>query len=210
MPTSTPKIGLLSWTTSDVFRVADFVQNWNTLDARPGIFICTSTTRPTGWGAPQSGQHIWETDTKLAWVWNGAAFERPYPKGKLGATSRTTDIATTSTNYVIAVQTSVTVPAGGRDILVIAELPKVDSTAGVVMLALVRNSTLLTAWQATGDTSTVAANQPPGAPFVFRDPAPTPGPHGYALQFAVPAAFPGTATLRATATSPIQISVAEI
>ena len=36
---------------------------------RPGV--CTSTTRPT---APYEGQHIYETDTDIEYVWNGSAW----------------------------------------------------------------------------------------------------------------------------------------
>jgi hypothetical protein len=210
MATTTLRMALNKHSLADSFRLIDYTQNWDKLDSYPGIFICTSTTRPSTWGAPQTGQSIRETDSKLTWVWNGSAFERGGPRGKLGATPRTADIATTSANYVIAVQTSVVIPAGGRDVLVIAEIPKADSTAGVVALALVRDSTLLTEWRTTGDTSVTPAMQPKGAPFTCRDQAPLAGAHAYALQFAAPSGFAGTATLRAAVTSPIQITVIEI
>lgn len=41
----------------------------NTTGLRPGV--CTSTTRPT---APYEGQHIYETDTDIEYVWNGSAW----------------------------------------------------------------------------------------------------------------------------------------
>jgi hypothetical protein len=210
MTTQTARLALNKHTTADLFRIIDYTQNWDKLDAAPGSFICTSATRPATWGAIHAGRTIRETDTKLSWIWNGTAFERISPLGKLGATARTTDISTTSANFVIAMQISMVVPAGGRDILVIAEVPKADSSNGVVAMALVRDSTQLTTWQTTGDTSTVATNQPKGAPFIFRDAAPIPGAHAYALQFAAPSPFGGTATLRATTISPLQITVIEI
>ena len=40
---------------------------------RPGV--CTSSTRPT---APYIGQHIYETDTLLEYVWNGSIWVRIY------------------------------------------------------------------------------------------------------------------------------------
>lgn len=211
MSTNSARLALIKNTTADPYRVSDYTANWEKLDQHPGRFICTSTTRPATWGAPQEGMHIYEKDTKLSWVWTGAVFERTGPRGKLGATARTADIATTLTNYVVAVQTSVIVPAGGRDVQIIAEVPKADSTGGVVFLALVRDSTLLTEWTMTGETgSTVATTQPKAAPYTFRDPAPLPGAHAYALQFAVPGAFPGTASLRAATTRPLQITAVEI
>ena len=41
----------------------------NSTGLRPGV--CTSTTRPT---APYEGQHIYETDTDLVYLWNGSAW----------------------------------------------------------------------------------------------------------------------------------------
>lgn len=41
----------------------------NSTGLRPGV--CTSTTRPT---APYEGQHIYETDTDVEYVWNGSAW----------------------------------------------------------------------------------------------------------------------------------------
>jgi len=41
----------------------------NSTGLRPGV--CTSSTRPT---APYEGQHIYETDTDIEYVWNGSAW----------------------------------------------------------------------------------------------------------------------------------------
>jgi hypothetical protein len=41
----------------------------NSTGLRPGV--CTSTTRPS---APYEGQHIYETDTDIEYVWNGSAW----------------------------------------------------------------------------------------------------------------------------------------
>ena len=45
----------------------------NSTGLRPGV--CTFTTRPT---APYEGQHIYETDTDIEYVWNGTAWVRIY------------------------------------------------------------------------------------------------------------------------------------
>jgi hypothetical protein len=55
---------------------------------RPGV--CTSGTRPT---APYIGQHIYETDTLLEYVWNGSIWVRLYT----AATTTKGDIDTYST-----------------------------------------------------------------------------------------------------------------
>ena len=43
----------------------------NSTGLRPGV--CTSTTRPT---APYEGQHIYETDTDLTYIWGGSAWQQ--------------------------------------------------------------------------------------------------------------------------------------
>ena len=63
----------------------------NSTGLRPGV--CTSTTRPT---APYEGQHIYETDTDLVYLWNGTAWVETVsaltkaPRGILALTTRTT------------------------------------------------------------------------------------------------------------------------
>ena len=43
----------------------------NSTGLRPGV--CTSSTRPT---APYEGQHIYETDTDLTYIWGGSAWQQ--------------------------------------------------------------------------------------------------------------------------------------
>jgi hypothetical protein len=59
---------------SDPFKRTDFVENWDILDASPGIYICTSTSPPT-WAGAQAGRKIYETDTRRIRNWNGTAWE---------------------------------------------------------------------------------------------------------------------------------------
>lgn len=47
--------------------------NWDKVDAALGIFLCTSTTRPS---SPGTGQQIYETDSGFGYVWNGSAWKR--------------------------------------------------------------------------------------------------------------------------------------
>jgi hypothetical protein len=58
---------------SDPFELSDFVGNWGILDASPGIFICTSVSRPS-WGAAQAGRLIFMTDLKQTSYWSGTSW----------------------------------------------------------------------------------------------------------------------------------------
>lgn len=76
MTTKSPKLGLIVPTTTDQFKTADIAANWNTIDGSPGIFPCTSSTRPT-WGSSQVGRYIVETDTHRLLQWTGTAWQEP-------------------------------------------------------------------------------------------------------------------------------------
>jgi len=58
---------------SDPFQLSDFVSNFGILDASPGTFICTSTSRPN-WGTAQKGRMIFMTDLKQLSYWTGTAW----------------------------------------------------------------------------------------------------------------------------------------
>lgn len=73
MSTYTPRLQLKRNDGSDPFKRQDFVDNWNKLDAAPGITPCTSTSRPS-WGASQAGRVILETDTRCEYEWSGTAW----------------------------------------------------------------------------------------------------------------------------------------
>jgi hypothetical protein len=73
MSTLTPRLQLKRNDGSDPFKRQDFTDNWNKIDAAPGVHICTSTSRPT-WGASQAGRRILETDTRAEYEWSGTAF----------------------------------------------------------------------------------------------------------------------------------------
>jgi hypothetical protein len=73
MSTTSQHLGLTVNDGSDPFVLSDFTNNWNTIDRYPGIWICTSTTRPT-WGSGQAGQMIMETDTRRNMLWTGTTW----------------------------------------------------------------------------------------------------------------------------------------
>lgn len=58
---------------TDPFLRQDFVDNLNTQDQYPGLYPCTSTTRPV-WGAAQNGMCIVETDTRRILQWYGTSW----------------------------------------------------------------------------------------------------------------------------------------
>lgn len=73
MSTLSQHMGLKIPDGSDPFLRTDFVQNYNTQDKYPGVWICTSTTRPT-WGSGQAGMLIMETDTRRTMMWSGTTW----------------------------------------------------------------------------------------------------------------------------------------
>lgn len=127
MPAYTPRLGLAKIVAADLVDLdLTFGYNPDILDKMPGVYVCTSTTRPV-WAVNQSGSSIWETDTKLMWTWNGAAFERIFPKGKLSKQVRTADYVTSTTGLETVLKADVVVPDGGRDIEVVVSFTRIDS-----------------------------------------------------------------------------------
>lgn len=74
MSTLSPRLGLKRPDDTDPFLTADFVANYNILDASPGAFICTSSTRPS-WGSAQAGRVIFMTDYKSFQWWDGTSWQ---------------------------------------------------------------------------------------------------------------------------------------
>ena len=97
MGTFTSRLKLFKPATSDVVDVAvDLNTNFDLMDTNVGAIVCTSSTRPSG-GALYTGLFIYETDTGLAYVYNGSAFvtvAQPAPssgiKQRLATSTRTT------------------------------------------------------------------------------------------------------------------------
>lgn len=73
MATFSTILGLKLNAESDPFQLSDFIANWNVLDASPGIFICTSTSRPN-WTSAQAGRLIFMKDLKQLSYWSGTAW----------------------------------------------------------------------------------------------------------------------------------------
>lgn len=73
MATFSNVLGLKLNAASDPFQLSDFIGNWDILDASPGVFICTSNSRPT-WGTAQAGRMIFQTDLKQISFWDGTTW----------------------------------------------------------------------------------------------------------------------------------------
>lgn len=74
MATFSPRLQLKRNDGSDPFLRQDFVDNWNKIDDAPGVYPCTSTSRPN-WGAAQAGRRIIETNTRAEYLWTGSAWQ---------------------------------------------------------------------------------------------------------------------------------------
>lgn len=73
MPTPSPKLGLALPSQPDDFSTADVRGNWEKIDAAPGTYVCTSTSRPS-WGENQAGRQIFEVNTGVTRSWTGTTW----------------------------------------------------------------------------------------------------------------------------------------
>lgn len=210
MTTLSTRLGLKKHTTADQFHIADYAGNWQILDGSPGVFVCTSSTRPATWTSDHNGMLISETDTGLLWRWNGTAFVRFYGKGLLGEASRTTDASTSSTTEITILTAATTIPAGGRSVLVTVAGPGVYNTAGVTRMWLYRGATEIQSWLQRGYVGGTWDRQPEPASLVQPDTPPTAGALSYTLRFAAEPGFAGTSTLMASTNRPLTLRVVEV
>ena len=79
MSASTPKLGLYQpgggvtglITPDEVADIDKLNDNFTKIDTAAGVTVCTSSTRP---GTPFAGQQIYETNTKLSYVYSSSAW----------------------------------------------------------------------------------------------------------------------------------------
>lgn len=73
MATFSPVLGLKLNSESDPFQLSDFISNYGIIDASPGTYTCTSTSRPS-WSTAQAGRLIFMTDLKQLSYWSGTGW----------------------------------------------------------------------------------------------------------------------------------------
>jgi hypothetical protein len=211
MPTPSQHLSLLKPSTSDTFVTQDIANNWGKLDAAPGSFICTSSTRPT-WSTNQTGMKIFETDTGLEWWWNGTGWRRMGPSGMLKTSAGQPAIALLTSNVsnsdaahfslVVAVS-SVVVPDGNRPLRIVASWKNAAAGHGLSLGAIFRSAVadtgqVLGTWQMAGDsTNPISGSQGQGGSYTaYERTGLSPGSYAWSFQFRVAAAGgPTTATL---------------
>lgn len=74
MATFSTYLGLKLNSATDPFLLSDFIGNWTILDGSPGVYVCTSSSRPA-WTAAQAGRLIFMTDYKALSYWSGTSWE---------------------------------------------------------------------------------------------------------------------------------------
>ena len=125
----------------------------NSTGLRPGV--CTSTTRPT---APYEGQHIYETDTDLVYLWNGTAWVETVsaltkaPRGIVGYTRYTSGNQTvTSATAVDITGLTTTINAVSTRLYKISFnlAGRKNSNAGYFFVNTVAGASTINEWGAT-------------------------------------------------------------
>lgn len=198
--------------------------NLQKLDDVPGYKPCTSGTRPS-WGAAQAGMLIVETDTGLIWRWDGTNFKRTAPAGLLkradgspAIATRTTDFATTSTNFVVCLSlTNVVIPDGLRVLMVVVSFGKGENTSGAAVGGIFRSNANNTVPQIgnfgiVGDASspTAGAQGPGGSYAGWEVGGVSPGTYNYSFQLRSSVTYGGTSYIRADATNICRMAAIEL
>lgn len=218
MTTPSPKLQLAVPSQVDPFSTDDLAANWGKIDAAPGSFICTSTTRPV-WTSAQAGRKILETNTGLEWWWDGDEWKRLAAIGLLKKVDgtfaigeRTTDFSTGSATYVkVTSVTSVVVPDGHRPIRVEVSWLNAGNASGGFNGAIFRSN--------TNNSGPNMGIKPFGVPaggdakiggddmWAIERNGLNPGNYDFSFQINAPA---GNSTIYASATTPCSITVIEL
>jgi hypothetical protein len=130
-----------------------------------GITVCTSSTRPS---SPETGRHIYETDTKRHYVWIGSAWYWPLPRGAVGGTRYTGTgnlAATISAETLANMDTGTVALEAGRQFIVKARF-KITYASGVTQVIMRLRDGVLAGTQ-IGETVLDAANITAGHTFGF-------------------------------------------
>lgn len=93
----TTRLGIKKPQDPDPFLTTDFQTNYDLIDSYPGVFVCTSGTKPS-WGSAQAGQLIFCTDTKAVLAWTGTAWADPLTLPAAWQVSTSLNVYQTSSN----------------------------------------------------------------------------------------------------------------
>jgi hypothetical protein len=127
--------------------------------------VCTSTTRPT---APYEGQHIYETDTDIEYVWNGSAWVVNYVSANspaftgtptaptASAGTDTTQLATTA--FVVGQASAVTPTAIGAGAVGTSITSDTPATGGAGAAVSITGSSVTYAGGGGGGSPSGAGN----------------------------------------------------
>ena len=215
MPTPSTRMGLRVPATTDRFSTADVAYNWQQLDKYPGIYVCTSGTRPV-WGANQAGMVILESNTGLPWEWDGTNFIRAFggngilkrSDGSYAVGERTSDFTTSSTDPRIAIAvTNVVVPDGHRTLMYVATWQNADNSQGDHFQAWIYRSNtpgtgpVIGKWRMTDGGGSMVMFQRGGL---------APGTYDFSFQINSNPSPGGASTVSANSTTPTSIAVIEL
>lgn len=216
----TSRLALLRPLAGHGFSRTEYYDNLGIIDQFPGLFICTSSTRPT-WGSAHNGMRIWETDRSLEWRWDGSAFVRVLPLGLLATPSiLTSDDSTAATSPESVLSCAVTVPATNagsttKRIKVTGNWHSIingtETDLGVAEVSLMRGASVIAKAMVRGrpNTDTDYLDWGVGGTIVGWD-DPTAGAQTYHLAINSVPAVGGTTTIEATATTPATLAVEEV
>lgn len=202
MPTTSARLLLAKPLDADPFDTGTLADNWQLVDDHPGIYICTSGTRPGSgggapvWGANHEGMLIWETDTNLTWRYNGTAFVRHGAKGHLINERTTGDVTEAGGVYETVVQAAITIPDG--DLNIACHFSWSEVTGGKAQFALFRGVTQLASWKCLEEQ---------GGSFHYVDVDPAAGAATYAVKVKN---LEATTTVECAADAPATLDLYEV
>jgi hypothetical protein len=162
--TTTPKLGLISPTTTDNFSTAEIAQTFGILDDNPGILcVANQAGRPSTWTHLQHGRTVRQLDQGIDWWWDKVdsgttgTWRRLASKGILYAQGNGGSVSSSTTTYTSSatvIQTpSIRLP-GGRRIRVSVLWDTMGNTAGIAMGHYWEGSTLINSWGVNGFDTT--------------------------------------------------------
>lgn len=158
--TTTPRLGLISPTSTDDFKTTEVAQTFGILDENPGIYrVDNQASRPTTWNHNQHGRTVRQMDQLIDWVWvqptsgSVGAWKRVAPKGILHTQENQANVTSSATVYTsgaTVIQTPSIILPGGRPIEISLRWHFFGNTEGIAVGSYWEGSTLQTSWRVNG------------------------------------------------------------